>query len=66
MSFQRLQTLPAGVRWLLSGVALLAAILLGGAITAYGGTLLVLLLWAICTGGLWLLLHTAWQLAFPG
>ena len=66
MSFQRLQTLPAGVRWLLGGVALLAAILLGGAITAYGGTLLVLLLWAICTGGLWLLLHTAWQLAFPG
>ena len=44
MSFQRLQTLPAGVRWLLGGVALLAAILLGGAITAYGGTLLVLLL----------------------
>ena len=66
MSFHRLQTLPAGVRWLLGGVALLAAILLGGAITAYGGTLLVLLLWAICTGGLWLLLHTAWQLAFPG
>ena len=66
MSFQRLQTLPAGVRWLLGGVALLAAILLGGAITAYGGTLLVLLLWAICTGGLWQLLHTAWQLAFPG
>ena len=62
---QRFKTLPAGVQWLLGGVALLAVILLGGGITAYGGTLLVILLWAICTGGLWLLLHTAWQLAFP-
>lgn len=66
MSFQRLRGLSAPVRWLLGGTALLAAILLGGAVTAYGGTLLVVLMWAICTGGLWLLLHTAWQLAFPG
>lgn len=61
-----LAALPAAVRWLLGGCALLAAILAGGIITAYGGTLLVLLMWAICTGGLWLLLHTAWQCAFPG
>ncbi|MGN0983602.1 MAG: hypothetical protein ACI4OI_02070, partial [Gemmiger sp.] len=62
---RRCRVLPLAVRWLLGGVALLAVILLGGVITAYGGTLLVLLLWAICTGGLWLLLHTTWQIAFP-
>lgn len=63
---RRWAALPAAVRWLLGGVALLAVILAGGAITAYGGTLLVVLLWAICTGGLWLLLRTSRQLAFPG
>lgn len=58
--------LPRPGRWFVYGVGLLAAILFGGAVTAYGGLLLVLLLWALCTGGLWLLLAGAWQLAFPG
>lgn len=58
--------LPRPGRWLLYGVGLLAAILFGGAVTAYGGLLLVALLWALCTGGLWLLLAGTWQLAFPG
>ena len=56
----------APVRWLVRGVLLLAAILAGGAVTAYGGLLLVLLLWALCTGTLWVLLGTAWKAAFPG
>lgn len=62
----RIAALPAGPRWLLGGTALLAAVLLGGAITAYGGLLLVALLWALCTGGLWLLLTTVWRVCFPG
>lgn len=57
---------PAAVRALGYGVALLAGILAGGAITAYGGLLIVLLLWAICTGGLWLGLGFCWRTAFPG
>ena len=57
---------PAPVRWLVRGVVLLAAILAGGAITAYGGLLLVLLLWALCTGTLWVLMGAAWKAAFPG
>ena len=57
---------PHGARWLGAGALLLAAILAGGVITAYGGMLLLLLLWALCVGGLLLLLHTAYCLAFPG
>lgn len=57
---------PASVRWLVRGVLLLAAILAGGAITAYGGLLLVLLMWVLCTGTLWVLLGAAWKAAFPG
>ncbi len=56
----------APVRWLVYGALLLVAILAGGAVTAYGGLLLVLLLWALCTGTLWLLLGSAWKAAFPG
>lgn len=56
----------APVRWLVYGVLLLVAILAGGAVTAYGGLLLVLLLWVLCTGTLWLLLGAAWKSAFPG
>lgn len=57
---------PAPVRVLSGGTALLAAILVGGALTAYGGLLLVVLLWALCTGWLWWLLAYAWRVAFPG
>lgn len=57
--------LPLWPRCLLLGTALLGAILLGGAVTAYGGLLLVGLMWALCTGGLWLLLTTVWRLCFP-
>ncbi len=57
---------PAPLRWELRGVLLLAGILAGGALTAYGGMLLLLLLWALCMGGLALLLGAAWQAAFPG
>lgn len=63
---QTLAAQPAPVRWLVWGVLLMVAILAGGAITAYGGLLLVLLLWALCTGTLWLLLGAAWKAAFPG
>lgn len=45
---------------------LLCAILVGGVITAYGGMLLVVLMWAVCMGGLCLLLHFTWQTVFPG
>ena len=62
----RLKTLPAGPRWLVYGVLLLVGILAGGAVTAYGGMLLVVLLWAICMGGLCLLLQFTWHTAFPG
>ena len=41
----RWKTLPAGPRWLVYGVLLLVGILAGGAVTAYGGMLLVV---AIC------------------
>lgn len=58
--------LPAPARALGCGVALLAGILAGGAITAYGGLLIVLLLWAICTGALWQGLGFCWRTAFPG
>lgn len=56
----------AGPRWLAYGVLLLCAILVGGVITAYGGMLLVVLMWAVCMGGLCLLLHFTWQTVFPG
>lgn len=62
---QALEAQSAPVRWLVRGVLLLAVILAGGAITAYGGLLLVLLLWALCTGTLWVLLGAAWKAAFP-
>ena len=64
--FPNLRALPVGVRWLVYGMLLLCAILAGGVITAYGGMLLVVLMWAICMGGLCLLLHFTWQTVFPG
>lgn len=48
------------------GVALLGGIVVGGAITAYAGMVLVVLLWLVCMGGLGLLLAQAWRCAFPG
>lgn len=66
IQFPNLRALPAGPRWLAYGVLLLCAILVGGVITAYGGMLLVVLMWAVCMGGLCLLLHFTWQTAFPG
>lgn len=66
IQFPNLRALPAGPRWLTYGVLLLCAILVGGVITAYGGMLLVVLMWAVCMGGLCLLLHFTWQTAFPG
>lgn len=66
IQFPNLRTLPAGPRWLAYGVLLLCAILVGGVITAYGGMLLVVLMWAVCMGGLCLLLHFTWQTVFPG
>lgn len=64
--FPNLRALPAGPRWLAYGVLLLCAILVAGVITAYGGMLLVVLMWAVCMGGLCLLLHFTWQTVFPG
>lgn len=64
--FPNLRALPAGPRWLAYGVLLLCDILVGGVITAYGGMLLVVLMWAVCMGGLCLLLHFTWQTVFPG
>ena len=64
--FPNLRALPAGPRWLAYGVLLLCAILVGGVITAYGGMRLVVLMWAVCMGGLCLLLHFTWQTVFPG
>lgn len=64
--FPNLRALPAGPRWLAYGVLLLCAILVGGVITAYGGMLLVVLMWAVCMGELCLLLHFTWQTVFPG
>lgn len=66
IQFPNLRALPAGPRWLTYGVLLLCAILVGGVITAYGGMLLVVLMWAVCMGGLCLLLHFTWQTVFPG
>lgn len=66
IQFPNLRALPAGPRWLAYGVLLLCAILVGGVITAYGGMLLVVLMWAVCMGGLCLLLHFTWQTVFPG
>lgn len=66
IQFPNLRSLPAGPRWLAYGVLLLCAILVGGVITAYGGMLLVVLMWAVCMGGLCLLLHFTWQTVFPG
>ncbi len=65
IQFPNLRALPAGPRWLAYGVLLLCAILVGGVITAYGGMLLVVLMWAVCMGGLCLLLHFTWQTVFP-
>ena len=66
IQFPNLRALPAGPRWLAYGVLLLCAILVGGVITAYGGLLVVVLMWAVCMGGLCLLLHFTWQTVFPG
>lgn len=66
IQFPNLRALPAGPRWLAYGVLLLCAILVGGVVTAYGGMLLVVLMWAVCMGGLCLLLHFTWQTVFPG
>ena len=66
IQFPNLRALPTGARWLVYGVLLLCAILAGGVVTAYGGMLLVVLMWAICMGGLCLLLHFTWQTVFPG
>lgn len=66
IQFPNLRALTAGPRWLAYGVLLLCAILVGGVITAYGGMLLVVLMWAVCMGGLCLLLHFTWQTVFPG
>lgn len=66
IQFPNLRALPAGPRWMAYGVLLLCAILVGGVITAYGGMLLVVLMWAVCMGGLCLLLHFTWQTVFPG
>lgn len=66
IQFPNLRALPAGPRWLAYGVLLLCAILVGGVITAYGGMLLVVLMWAVCMGGLCLLLHFTCQTVFPG
>lgn len=66
IQFPNLRALPAGPRWLAYGVLLLCDILVGGVITAYGGMLLVVLMWAVCMGGLCLLLHFTWQTVFPG
>lgn len=66
IQFPNLRALPVGPRWLAYGVLLLCAILVGGVITAYGGMLLVVLMWAVCMGGLCLLLHFTWQTVFPG
>lgn len=66
IQFPNLRALPAGPRWLAYSVLLLCAILVGGVITAYGGMLLVVLMWAVCMGGLCLLLHFTWQTVFPG
>lgn len=66
IQFPNLRALPAGPRWPAYGVLLLCAILVGGVITAYGGMLLVVLMWAVCMGGLCLLLHFTWQTVFPG
>ena len=64
-ALRTLASQSAPVRWLVYGVLLLVGILAGGAVTAYGGLVLVLLLWALCNGTLWLLLTAAWKAVFP-
>ncbi len=65
IQFPNLRALPAGPRWLAYGVLLLCAILVGGVITAYGGMLLVVLMWAVCMGGLCLLLTAVSRYTLP-
>ena len=57
---------PRGVRLLLGAALAFVCVLAGGAVTAYGGLLLVVWMWLLCMGGLCLLLGTAWKIAFPG
>ena len=57
---------PLSLRLFVWGVLLLGAVLAGGALTAYGGTVLVIWLWVLCMGGLCLLLAETWHIAFPG
>lgn len=57
---------PRGVRLLLAAALAFVCVLAGGAVTAYGGLLLVVWMWVLCMGGLCLLLGTAWKIAFPG
>ena len=57
---------PLSLRLVVWGVVLLGAVLAGGALTAYGGTVLVIWLWVLCMGGLCLLLAETWRIAFPG
>ena len=57
---------PLSLRLFVWGVLLLGAVLAGGALTAYGGTVLVIWLWVLCMGGLCLLLAETWRIAFPG
>ena len=66
IQFPNLRALPAGPRWLAYGVLRLWAIPVGGGIRADGGMGLVGLRWAVCMGGLCLLLHFTWQTVFPG
>ena len=57
---------PRGVRLFLLGALAFVCVLAGGALTAYGGLILVVWMWALCMGGLCLLLNTTWKIAFPG
>ena len=57
---------PRGVRLFLLGALAFVCVLAGGALTAYGGLVLVVWMWALCMGGLCLLLNTTWKIAFPG
>lgn len=57
---------PRGVRLLLGTALAFVCVLTGGAVTAYGGLLLVVWMWLLCMGGLCLLLTTTWKIAFPG
>lgn len=57
---------PRSVRLLVIAALAFVCVLAGGAITAYGGLLLVVWMWVLCMGGLCLLLGRTWQIAFPG